>query len=69
MDEDQLGAIADELIGSYDLDGTSERLPPGGAVVAVLEQIKRLLFPGLRRRGAAERAGGSGRHLALPAPR
>ncbi|MCB9545644.1 MAG: serine acetyltransferase [Myxococcales bacterium] len=46
MDEDQLGAIADELISSYDLDGTNERLPPREAVEAVLDQIKRLLFPG-----------------------
>lgn len=46
MDEQALGAIADELLESYDLDGPAERLPPQEAVNAVLDQIKQLLFPG-----------------------
>jgi|JI10StandDraft_1071094.scaffolds.fasta_scaffold69203_4 serine O-acetyltransferase len=46
MDEQALGAIADELLESYDLDGPAERLPPQEAVNAALEQVKRLLFPG-----------------------
>lgn len=46
MDETLLERVVSRLIDSYDLDATSERLPARDAVIAAVDAIKRLLFPG-----------------------
>ncbi len=49
MDEQRLDRVVDELMASYDEDrrlGEVPGLPPQEAIVGVVEQIRRLLFPG-----------------------
>ena len=48
MDQARLEAIADALLASYDLDDSQRRvaLPAREAIVAVVEQARRILFPG-----------------------
>ena len=46
MDEHLLSAVADELIGSYDVDETVVRLPARASVIEAVEATRRLLFPG-----------------------
>lgn len=46
MDEALLESVVAQLLDSYDLDATSQRLPAKDAVIAALDGIRRLLFPG-----------------------
>ena len=46
MDEALLEQVVSRLIGSYDLDATSERLPSRDVVIKAVDAIRRLLFPG-----------------------
>ncbi|MGK0360093.1 MAG: serine O-acetyltransferase [Bradymonadia bacterium] len=46
MDEALLEQVVSRLIDSYDLDATCERLPARDVVIAAVDAIKRLLFPG-----------------------
>lgn len=49
MSEDRLDRVVGELMASYDADlrlGEVPGLPPQEAIVVVVEQVRRLLFPG-----------------------